>query len=244
MLNTLDLWTQWNIPNRERQIPALKNVSTEAYKFLDLQPRSIGERNRLTRLQSTRTGERRASRKVASDMKTVCEFIEKEAAQFGYIDITEENMVEAFREVTETWERAGGLVTNGGRRVRFEQRSWKTTLTFVRQLKKERMIAASTSEANNNNNDVADSSSESDGTVVNTMRGSTRRHRSETSRASRSSGESSNAGSSRRPRRRQRTQVATLQHHEHNSGGTASISIQALEENSRAVDDKLEYGLL
>ena len=134
--NTLDLWTQWNIPNRERQIPALRNVSTEAYKFLDLQPRSRGECNRLTRLQRTRTDERRASRKVASDMKTVCEFIEKEATQFGYINITEEKMGDAFRKVTESWERAGGLLTNGGRRVRFEQRSWKTTLTFVRKLKK------------------------------------------------------------------------------------------------------------
>lgn len=225
--NALDLWIQWQSPNRARNIPALKNVPAECYKFLDHQPRSTGERNRLTRVQRTRP-ERRVSRKAASDMKVLCEFIENEAKKFGYSTITEENMREAFRAVTLEWESASvRRATPGGRVVRIEHQSWKTTLKFVRELKKARATANGVDSTSETGGTVAnirrrgrrarrtqqsassESASEAVGAATNIMRGSRRARHAAASSAEGSATDSTTVSLPRRPRRRQRTQRDT-----------------------------------
>ncbi|GAX10566.1 hypothetical protein FisN_14Lu064, partial [Fistulifera solaris] len=125
--NTLDLWVQWNTPNREQNIPALKNVSTKSYKFLDEKQRSAGECNRSSRLQANRKGKRRESRRTASDMKILCQFIEAEARKFGFETISELNMQEAFETVAKEFG--------------FGQEAWTTTLKAVQKLKNARKNA-------------------------------------------------------------------------------------------------------
>ena len=220
--NALDLWTQWNIPNRDRNIPALKDVSAESYKFLDFEPRSAGERNRLRRLQNSRSeATRRQSRKTASDMKTLCRFIEDEAKKFGFMNITKENMLEAFNRVTLELETAGAR-----RNKRFEQQSWKTTLKFVRLLKKHRRNSVNAANSSN----ASDVASESGDTATSINSGSTNRPRSgRRRRRTWQSGTSGGEGSGtdrvtvRRPRRMQRTS-ATARSTGRDNGGTNSFA--------------------
>ena len=210
--NVLDLWTQWNIPNVERSIPALKNVLAESYKFLDSQPRSAGECNRLTRLQHDKKDSRRESRRTASDMKSLCKFIEEEACKFGFMNITEENMLEAFEAVTLEWETLGGRESASGRSTRFEQWSWKTTLKFVHDLKRDRRAAANAANTSN----AADSMSGSVSSATHSRsrrdsrhsrRVAARRTRQQAAPSSEGSGtDRTTASVPRRPRRRQRTQ--------------------------------------
>jgi hypothetical protein len=141
----LDLWTQWNLPNLERRIPALKTLTPDKYKFLNVQPRSVGECNRLTRLQASRSETRRDSRRTVSDMKVLCEFTEKEAERLEFTTITEDNFIEALQAVTRDWEASTGPLTQGSKKKKFNVQSWKTTLAFVRDLKKDRQNAVNTS---------------------------------------------------------------------------------------------------
>jgi len=65
-----DLWIKWNTRDTVRGIPPLNSLHPKEYKFLDSKPKPDGSK-------------RRASRQTYSDMKFICNCIEKAATECG-----------------------------------------------------------------------------------------------------------------------------------------------------------------
>ena len=78
----LQLWTQWNIGDNTKQIPALRVLDAKDFAFLDKIPMSEEEqKNHKGRKNGQNT--RRPSRKTYSEMKFFCRYVEEKAAQAG-----------------------------------------------------------------------------------------------------------------------------------------------------------------
>jgi hypothetical protein len=78
--NAFDCWNQWNIGNKERQIPPSRLVDVTEYRFLDLKAKS-DEKKRGQR--GIHINKRQPSRKIYSDMKFLCNYIEQKASDAG-----------------------------------------------------------------------------------------------------------------------------------------------------------------
>jgi hypothetical protein len=76
----LDSWNQWNIGNKERQIPPSRLVDVKEYQFLDLKAKSDEEK---PGQRGNHINKRRLSRKICSDMKFLCQYIEQKASDAG-----------------------------------------------------------------------------------------------------------------------------------------------------------------
>jgi hypothetical protein len=78
--NAFDCWNQWNIGNKERQIPPLRLVDVTEYQFLDLKAKSDEEERGQ---RGIHINKRRPSRKIYSDMKFLCSYMEQKASDAG-----------------------------------------------------------------------------------------------------------------------------------------------------------------
>ena len=76
-----DVWLRWNVGDSERQIPPLRMLNSTDYKFLDKVPKTTAEKRHFG--GNTKERKRPAS-KTFSDMKFLCEFIEKQGRLKGY----------------------------------------------------------------------------------------------------------------------------------------------------------------
>jgi hypothetical protein len=78
--NAFDCWNQWNVGNRERQIPPSRLVDVREYQFLDLKATSYEEK---WGQRGTHINKRQPSWKICSDMKVLCNCIERKASDAG-----------------------------------------------------------------------------------------------------------------------------------------------------------------
>jgi hypothetical protein len=69
-----DLWVQWNVGNTERQIPPLRSLDGNDFLFMDEMAKSVAEKRGG---RGKHNEKRRPSRKACSDIKFLCNYIEK-----------------------------------------------------------------------------------------------------------------------------------------------------------------------
>lgn len=126
----LDLWKKWHVGNNARGIPPLKELQPTDVKFLDETPLSEGERHREKHL----TDKRRPAGKTLCDIRFICKYIEEQASlHHGFTEITELNVIVAFKAVTSAWD---APLENLPRQKRFEQLAWWTVIKLIRERKK------------------------------------------------------------------------------------------------------------
>lgn len=75
-----DVWIKWNIEDSERKIPPLRMLKSHDYSFLDKKEKTAAEKRGSTGLHKDK---RRPTRKTYSDIKFLCEFIQKIATDSG-----------------------------------------------------------------------------------------------------------------------------------------------------------------
>jgi hypothetical protein len=124
--NAFDCWNQWNIGNKERQIPPLRLVDVTKYRFLDLKNKSDEEKRGQ---RGIHINNRRPSRKIYSDMKFLCNYIEQKASDAGLdtLDRSLGNMRSMF-EAAENDIRSGSES-----RRRIDQLKWQTFVARLRR---------------------------------------------------------------------------------------------------------------
>jgi hypothetical protein len=123
--NAFDCWNQWNIGNKERQIPPLRLVDVKEYQFLDPKAKSDEETRGQRGLFMKK---RRPSRKICSDMKFLCNYIEQKASDAG-LDTLDRSLgnIRSMFEAAENDIRSGSANNR-----RSDQLKWQT---FVQRLR-------------------------------------------------------------------------------------------------------------
>jgi hypothetical protein len=118
-----DLWVQWNVGNTERQIPALRSLEGSDFAFLDGIEKSAGEKRGQP---GKHRDKRRASRKTYSDIKFLCNYIEKKGREAG-ATIDDRSL----GNVRKTFEAAQKELHGSGKRK--GQLKWRTLCLKIRK---------------------------------------------------------------------------------------------------------------
>ena len=129
--NAFDCWNQWTIGNKERQIPPLRLVDVKEYQFLDLKAKSDEEKRGQRGIY---INNRRPSRKICSDKKFLCTYIEQKASDAGLdtLDRSMENMRNMFGAAEQD-------IRSGSASSRSDQLKWQTFVARLRRkINKER----------------------------------------------------------------------------------------------------------
>jgi hypothetical protein len=121
--NAFNCWNQWNISNKERQIPPLRLVDVREYQFFYAKAKSDAEKRGQ---RGICINKRRPSRKVCSDMKVLCKYIEQKASDAG-LDALDGSL----RNMRNMFEAAAKELRLGPASHRSDQLKWKT---FVARL--------------------------------------------------------------------------------------------------------------
>jgi hypothetical protein len=121
-----DCWERWNRGNIERGIPPLRLVRPDEYKFLDAKQKQDMQQRTTGGTGRPEPSKRRASRKVATDLRFLCNYIEEKALESN-LDKSDrstfnlKSMFDAAKFET--------LVTS----KRKDQLSWYTALRLLRK---------------------------------------------------------------------------------------------------------------
>jgi hypothetical protein len=121
-----DCWTQWNIGDVERQIPPLRKLGPREFLFIDNQPKTAAEKRAQT---GKFRDKRRPSRKIFSDVKFLCNYIESKASEAGE-NITDMSLANV-RKMFEAAMKHLIIPGEGNRRV--DQLKWRTMVKRVRK---------------------------------------------------------------------------------------------------------------
>jgi hypothetical protein len=128
-----DCWVQWNVVHVDRSIPPLRTLTPREFQFIDA----------IAKLDSEKRGQRgptqykdkqRPSWKTYSNMKFLCNYIQKKAGEAGsdIRDRTLENVRKMFDHAVKE------LVVPGDRtNQRMDQFKWRTMVSRIRKMIKE-----------------------------------------------------------------------------------------------------------
>ena len=117
-----DLWVHWNVGNTERKIPALRSLDGNDFLFMDEMAKSDGEQRGGTGKHKEK---RRPSRKAYSDIKFLCNYIEKKGREAG-ANIDDRSLA----NVRNTFQAAERAIH--GREKRKDQLKWRTLVRKIR----------------------------------------------------------------------------------------------------------------
>ena len=132
MTGVQDLWMKWNVGDHVRNIPALGNLKSEDFKFLDKVDKSESELRGATGKHKTK---RRLARKTFSDIKALCDLIEKTAREEN-CDMDNREPQNLVRMCEVAMRKLDPGVSARGR----QQHKWQTVIRRVRtRLKAEKM---------------------------------------------------------------------------------------------------------
>jgi hypothetical protein len=120
--NTYNCWVQWNVGNRAQSIPPLRLIDPCEFNFLNQKEKTDQEKRGL---RETFKNKRRPSRKIYSDMKFICKYIETKASEAS-LDTSDRNLSNVRRMFE-----AAGLKTIATNR-RGDQLGWGTLIKKLR----------------------------------------------------------------------------------------------------------------
>ena len=125
-----DCWVQWNVGNAERQIPPLRKLGPREFLFIDNIPKTVAEK---LSQRGKHIDKRRPSRKIFSDMKFICNYIESKAGDSGVdtSDVSSGNVRKMYDTAVKD------LIIPGERNQRVDQLKWRTMVSRVRKKLKE-----------------------------------------------------------------------------------------------------------
>jgi len=128
-----DCWVQWNVGNSARQIPPLRKLGPKEFRFLDNMPKTVTEKRSH---RGKHFDKRRPSRKIFSDMKFICNYIESKASDAGVdtSDASEGNIRTMFEAAVKE------LIIPGERNNRVDQLKWRTMVFRVRKKIKQAVV--------------------------------------------------------------------------------------------------------
>ena len=121
-----DLWTKWNIGDTEVGVPPLRLMKAPDFAFLDAKP-PLPEQQFKRKAQAG-PARRRPSRKIFSDMKFVCSYIETKATEGG-MDINDRRS----QNVRLMYEKIEGVLYETVKAKRGTQLKWRTLLHKLRK---------------------------------------------------------------------------------------------------------------
>jgi hypothetical protein len=121
-----DCWTQWNVGDAEREIPPLRKLGPREFRFIDNMPKTDAEKRSQ---RGKHINKRRPSRKIFSDMKFICSYIESKASEAG-VDTSDTSLanVRTMYEAAKT-----ELIIPGARNQRADQLKWRTMVFRLRK---------------------------------------------------------------------------------------------------------------
>ena len=125
-----DCWTQWNVGDGERSIPPLRKLGPREFLFIDNLPKTDAEKRSQT---GKFRNQRRPSRKIFSDIKFLCKYIESKASEAG-VDTTDVSLANV-RIMFESAVKHLIIPGEGNRRV--DQLKWRTIVKRIRKKLKE-----------------------------------------------------------------------------------------------------------
>jgi hypothetical protein len=121
-----DCWLQWNVGNPDRQIPPLRKLAPKEFVFLDNVPKTAAEKRSQ---RGKHIDKRRPSRKIFSDMKFICNYIESKASDAG-VDTSDLSMSNVRRMFDAA---VTALIIPGEHNERVDQLKWRTMVYRVRK---------------------------------------------------------------------------------------------------------------
>jgi hypothetical protein len=121
-----DCWVQWNVGNSVRQIPPLRKPGPREFRFIDNIPKTVAEKRSQ---RGKHIDKRRPSRKIYSDMKFICNYIESMASAAGVdtSDVSPENVRKMYDAAVKE------LIIPGERNQRVDQLKWRMMVSRVRK---------------------------------------------------------------------------------------------------------------
>ena len=126
-----DLWQRWNVGDTERQIPPLKTLIAEDFKFLDRIPKTDAEKQHTG---GKHKDKKRPARKTYNEIKFVCKYIEEQGRLKGY-----DPSNRSIENVNSIYQAVSPLLFDDNNSARETQLKWLTIRTRLRKkLKKEK----------------------------------------------------------------------------------------------------------
>jgi hypothetical protein len=121
--NTYNCWVQWNVGNRAQSIPPIRLMDPCEFNFLNFKEKTAQEKRGLRENFKTK---RRPSRKIYSDMKFICKYIETKASE-ALLDTSDRNLANVRRMFE-----AAGLESVATKNRRGDQLGWSTIIKKLR----------------------------------------------------------------------------------------------------------------
>jgi hypothetical protein len=114
------------VGDAEREIPPLRKLGPREFRFIDNMPKTDAEKRSQ---RGKHINKRRPSRKIFSDMKFICSYIESKASEAG-VDTSDTSLanVRTMYEAAKT-----ELIIPGARNQRANQLKWRTMVFRLRK---------------------------------------------------------------------------------------------------------------
>ena len=122
-----DLWTKWNIGDTQQGIPPLRLLKAPDFSFMDKRPPLRDQQ--FKRKAQEGPAKRRPSRKIFSDLKFVCSYVEAKAKDAG-MDTDDRSST----NVRLMYEKVENLLYQTVKTKRGTQLKWRTLVTKLRKI--------------------------------------------------------------------------------------------------------------